>query len=248
MQLKISPTDTSNSHFRTMTEAERSQLQQALVQVPHPRKRYLKAALNIAVFWIFLLAGLCLAWFILSLILADLANIDVGPSGLYASTTFTLLIILAAFFAINSTRRWLKSSPNEYALIKADLKSANTTVDTYHVKAMKCFKEPQFGGLIYFLLLQPSDSLTQKIRVIYDYASQQQTDPSKLLTIKDTLTLSFATHSGYVYENEFKGEDVSKREEYELTLAPEFWPNADSWLIHDWQSITTIYAIKKEKD
>jgi len=244
MQLKTSLTDTGNSHFRPITEAERSQLQQALAQVPHPRKRYLKAALNIAVFWIFLLAGLCLAWFILSLILAALSNIDVGPSGLYASTIFTLLIILAAFLAINSTRRWLKNSPNEYALIKADLKSAETTIDTYHVKAVKCFKEPQFGGRVYCLLLQPSDSLAQKIRVIYDYASQQQTDHSKLLDIKETLTLSFATHSGYVYENEFKGEVVSEREEYELTLAPEFWPNSDSWLTHDWQSLATIYAIK----
>jgi len=228
-----------------MTEAEHSQLKHALLQVPHPKKRYLKAALNIAVFWIFLLAGGCLGWFILSLVVAALTNIDIGPSSFYASFIFTTLIMIAALFAINSTRRWLGASPNEYALIKADLNAVSTTEVTFQVKGVKCFKEPQFGGRLYFLLLQAQSETPPNIRVVYDYASQQTKHDSQLLCIKQTLTLSIGALSGYVHENKFSGDRWLDIEEATLTVSPEYWPEADSWLSHDWESLTAIYGLKQ---
>ena len=122
-----------------------------------PRKRYLKAVLNTAVFWIFLLAGFCILWFISSIIVSGFTHLDIGISSDYAKYLFPLMITAAAILAINSTKNWLNTTIDEYSLIKTDLTDQKTNIETYQVIAATCFKEPEFGGLLYFLLVQRPD-------------------------------------------------------------------------------------------
>jgi len=240
--IKQTPNEPENIITRDATDAEQETLREVLTLLPIPKKRYLKASLNTAVFWIFLLAGLCILWFIGGLLISSLFNLDLGISSTYAQYIFPILIVSAAFFAINSTRNWLNSSVNEYALIKADLAAKITVIDAYQVVNAKLFKEPKLGGLVYFLLLQKAGSQQQKIRVIYDYESQnEQANPKKLLTIKQQIIFYSAATSEYLFKYKFYGDDIEVIEQHELTLTPEQWPEPNSWQKSGWDSIERLY-------
>jgi len=242
---------TENPPLQKISAREHKQLTDILSNLPAPQKRYLKAALNTAVFWVFSLAAFCVLWFLSSLLLASVSTLDIGISSQYATFIFPTALVLAAIFAINSTRKWLAESDNLYTLVKADLKTQQVYKESFQVMAIKCFKEPEHGGLLYFLLLQ-TNSDTEKpnskykanlIRVIYDYQSQQeQIDPNTLLKPSDKITIITAPQSLLVLDNIFAGKLISDISHFALTLPPEQWPTPDSWLDQDWQELENIYA------
>lgn len=235
-----------------MNTLELEFLRKILANLPVPKKRYLKAALNTAVFWVFNLAGCCIAWFIISLIVSATFNLDIGISSIYSTAIFSISILLAALLSIKSTKDWLNDSVNEYALVKKDLTQRKVSTQTFTVQAVKCFKEPEFGGLLYILLLCPAyssktsklkkENLNQSIRVIYDYESQRvDSEQSNLLTIKEKLTIKTAPHSQLVIDNIFAGEASCNIESYPLTAQPEVWPEPDSWMQLEWEELVQRY-------
>ena len=235
--------NTNTEHLREMNEIEHLYLAQVLGTLPAPKKRYLKAALNTAVFWVFSLFGFCILWFISSLILTTFASIDIGVSSDYSTVIFPIAIIVAGLFALNSTRRWLSTSESGYTYIKADLAAQKIQTERYKVKSVKCFKESKHGGLLYFLLLKHPVSKQKSIRVIYDYESQNdKVDPTLLLTIKTILTICTAPNSKIVVDNVFEGDSVTKIEYLDLTAPPEQWPNPDSWEDIEWSSLQQVYS------
>ncbi|MDA7745726.1 hypothetical protein N8878_00140 [Psychromonas sp.] len=230
---------------RNFTKQEQEYLQKALNSLPVPRKRHLKAALNTAVFWIFSLTAFCIAWFIGSLIISAIFTVDIGISSEYAKFLFPLLILLAAFLAINSTKRWLAESPNEYALVTADLKQQKALTECYQVLAVKCFKEPEHNGLLYFLLLKSETDSAHKIRAMYDYESQNdKPDDDLLLSITNALTICIAPHSKIVVSNNFHGEAITNIIHFQLTAPPSSWPKPDSWQNFHWDQLQAIYSNK----
>lgn len=237
----------TNIRSRNATKAERIALEEALTRLPIPRKRYLKAALNTAVFWIFLLAAFCILWFISSIIVSGLTGLDIGLSSEHANYLFPLMIVIAAIFAINSTKQWLNATTDEYSLIKMDLTAQKTNIATYQIVAATCFKEPELGGLLYFLLLQKDGDKASNepgIKAIYDYESQNEhIDPTKLLTIKKQMTISIAPFSGYLFEHRFEGELVKDVPQYDLTLSPDQWPEPNTWINVDWKELKAIYNV-----
>jgi len=233
----------STDPLREMTEIEHLFLAHVLGTLPAPKKRYLKAALNTAVFWVFSLFGFCILWFISSLILTTFASIDIGVSSDYSTVIFPIAIIVAGLFAINSTRKWLSTSESGYTYVKADLAAQKIQTERYKVKSVKCFKESKHGGLLYFLLLKHPVSKQKSIRVIYDYESQNdQVDPTLLLTIKTVLTICTAPNSKIVVDNVFEGDSITKIEYLDLTASPEQWPNPDSWEDSEWSSLHLTYS------
>ncbi len=242
---------TDNKTLQQISTCEHKQLNEILSTLPVPQKRYLKAALNTAVFWVFSLAAFCILWFLASLLLASFSPLDIGISSQYAAFIFPTAIALAAIFAINSTRKWLADSDNLYTLVKADLKRQQVCKESFQVMAVKCFQEPEHGGLMYFLLLQSNSTnqspdiqcKTNMIRVIYDYQSQQeQIDPSTLLKPSDNITIITAPLSLLVLDNIFNGKPLKKIKKCTLTLSPEKWPKADSWIHENWLELENIYS------
>lgn len=240
-----------SSHLKPMTEPQQRYLKQALSTLPTPKKQTLKAALNTAVFWVFISVGLCVLWFISSLIIAAIVDLDIGISSSYSTFIFSAIIMLAGLFAINSTRKWLRESGSLYSLIQSDLTLKSIKEENYKVLGIKCFKEPEHNGLIYFLKLAASptlqtesDSLIEdKIRVIYDYESQSKSiESQRLLIVKSSLTILIGVHSDIVLENNFSGTVMTQIDHFDLTIPPERWPSPDSWLSADWQSLETSYA------
>ncbi|MBB1272380.1 hypothetical protein [Psychromonas sp. SR45-3] len=242
---------TQNKTLQKISTIEHKQLTDILLTLPVPQKRYLKAALNTAVFWVFSLAAFCILWFISSLLVASFSTLDIGISSQYAIFIFPTAIVLAAIFAINSTRKWLAESDNLYTLVKADLKAQQVCKASFKVMGVKCFKEPEHGGVLYCLLLQTNSvtgsSDTQckanMIRVIYDYQSQQaKIDPTTLLKPSDNITIITAPQSLLVLDNIFEGERLADIKHFALTLPPEKWPKPDSWLDEDWQELENSYS------
>lgn len=243
--IKKTTDDIEVTTTRDATENERSILLQTLSSLPISRKRYLKAALNTAVFWVLISAALCILWFIMGLAISGFFNLDIGLNSVYKSYLFPVILIIAAYLSIYSTRNWLRSSIDEHALIKADLKAKKTFTETYKVIAAKSFKEPKLGGLLYFLQLQKSGSPEQKIKAIYDYESQNENpNLNKLLSIKQEFIFCSAPASGYVFEYQFKGEPIEQIAEYDLTLPPEEWPKPNSWHNEEWSALISLYNPK----
>jgi hypothetical protein len=234
-----------------MTKAQKSYLEEVLSTQPTPKRQTLKAALNTAVFWVFSAAALCLFWFIASLIMAAILNVDIGISGPYSTVVFPFIIIISGLFSVNSTRKWLHQSGNLYSLISADLNLKKVKRETYQVTAVKCFKEPQHNGLIYCLRVEPSNqyhndnnnSQKAKVRVIYDYESQSlDISTQHLLTIKSTLAIITAVHSDVVIENNFSGPESTVISHFDLNIPPAQWPSPDSWLAEDWDTIEAQFT------
>lgn len=238
----------NQTQLRDITETEVLTLSQILSTLPVPRKRHLKAALNTAVFSVFSLAGFCIFWFVASIILAAFTNIDIGISSVYSSAIFIVAIITALAIAINSTKNWLANSVNDYGLINTDIKARKIADQTFSIQDVKCFKEPEHGGLLYFLLLS-SDNPTStedsslRIRAIYDYESQNvEVEQHKLLVIKQELTISTAPHSQFVLSNTFKGQELGQTTVFDLAVSPTQWPKADSWFQGHWNMLETQFG------
>lgn len=240
---KQNSNDINTELLREMTEIEHLFLAHVLGTLPAPKKRYLKAALNTALFWVFSLFGFCILWFLSSLILTTFASIDIGVSSDYSTVIFPIAVIVAGLFAVNSTRKWLSTSESGYTYVKADLAAQKIQAERYKVKSVKCFKEPKHGGLLYFLLLKHPISKQKNIRVIYDYESQNdKVDPTLLLKMKTNLTICTAPNSKIVVDNVFEGDPVTKVEYLELTASPEQWPNPDSWEDLEWSLLQQVYS------
>lgn len=249
-------------HLRPITKEENATLRDLLLSLPVPRKRILKAALNTAVFSVFSLAGFCIFWFMASLILSAFINVDIGISSDYASSIFIFACIAAFLIAINSTKTWLANTVDDYGLVAEDLNVQKTQEIVYIIQSVKCFKEPEYGGLLYFLLLtsiepsanyqRPKNKLPNqapltdsnaKIRAIYDYESQNaKMDPKNLIEIKERLTIAFAPCSQFVFANKFTGILFDNITYHELNALPENWPDADSWYTGEWDKLVSIYS------
>jgi len=237
--------ETSSENLRNMTEVEHLFLAQVLTNLPAPQKRHLKAALNTAVFWVFSLAGFCILWFISSLLISTFSRLDIGISSDYAQVIFPVAILLAAIFSINSTRKWLANSDKSYTLVQADIASQKIMFERYQIDAVKCFKEPEHGGLLYFLLVKHSATEQQKIRVIYDYESQNiNIDPRTLLAITTQITICSAPQSKLIVDNHFEGDLFTNIKHFDLTVAPNLWPKPDSWESAQWQTLEQLYSVK----
>ena len=247
----MSDTALHSSHLKPMTEAQRLYLQQVLATLPSPKKQSLKAALNTAVFWVFISAGLCILWFISSLVVSAVFEVDIGISSSYSTFLFSAILVIAGLFSVNSTRKWLQASGSLYSRINIDLTINRVKEENYNIMNVKCFREPEHNGLIYFLQLVPlptnqskmSRQEEAKIRVIYDYESQSNSvEASQLLIIKSVLTIVSGNHCGIVLENDFSGAVLAEIEHFDLTILPEKWPSPDSWLSDDWQNLAPRYA------
>ena len=243
--MQTNPVNLTNT--RISTEDELFFLMRVLTSLSTPKRRYLKAALNTAVFWIFSLAAFCIIWFIIGLVITAISDIDVGISSEYATIIFPIAVITAALFSLNSTRKWLKGSDLLYKKVNLDLSVKKTHSKAYNVVAAKCFQEPEYKGLIYLLLLKSSAEKSRKIRVIYDYESQKKrTQQQALITITTQLIINTAPQSQITLNYEYNQSPFNKIEHYPLTVAPEFWPQADTWLEADWHTLEQCYSFDTE--
>lgn len=242
----------SHTKIRSATAVEMTALTKLLVTLPTPKKRFLKAALNTAVFSFFSAAGLCILWFIISLLLVLLINIDLGISSRFSSFIFGFIGLTSILIAVNSTKKWLKNTNNDYGLVAADLKANKTTEHTFIVKNVKCFKEPEHGGLLYFLLLiehplthsNPNNGSTQaKVRAIYDYESQRSNlDGRSLIVVKEKIIITEAPISKFVFNTRFEGNPLNVGSPLALTSPPKLWPIPDSWCCIDWDKLESQYS------
>tara|TARA_R110001583_G_scaffold50929_3_gene158936 strand:+ start:2825 stop:3574 length:750 start_codon:yes stop_codon:yes gene_type:complete len=240
----MTETATSSENLRNMTEVEHLFLAQVLTTLPTPQKRHLKAVLNTAVFWVFSLAGFCILWFISSLLISTFTRFDLGISSDYAQVIFPVAILFAAIFSINSTRKWLATSDQSYPLVKADIATQKIMLERYQIDDVKCFKEPEHGGLLYFLLIKHPTTEQQKIRVVYDYESQNDNiDPQALLSISTQVTICSAPKSKLIVDNHFEGELLTNIKHFDLTVAPIHWPKPDSWETVQWQTLEQVYSV-----
>ena len=218
------------SRTRPSTNDEKEHLEYLLKRAVSPRKRYLKAILNVFVLWGALLLGL--------LMLSGLFSYFTLQSTFFSPIlSFTylqpLLISVAAFYSLFSTYKWLQRWAYPYPLISQDINVGQVVDEVYLVLDVCRFQEPVNGGFIYFLKISEKD-----VFIIYDYSSQNISEYSKSeIVIKTELTLSRAPNSDYYLKYNFNGDIIAISNTYPLNLSPDKWPSAESWSLISWSKL-----------
>ncbi|WP_028866171.1 hypothetical protein [Psychromonas aquimarina] len=215
---------------RKMNASESEFINSLLQSMPNGRRRLLKAALNTAVFWLLSMLAFGLAWLVLTWAVGLFSTLEIGLNSSYGVWIKYSGVFICAFYALSVTLKWLQEWPDHRGALLKD-KAAGVVIDEhYQVAEVKRFKEPQYGGLIYFL--QMSD---KKVLVVYDYESQ--TEQGSTFTVKSSLQISRAPASGYYIKQSFSGAVVAPCATFALSIAPDLWPEPDSWCDIAWHEL-----------
>ncbi|WP_022943085.1 hypothetical protein [Psychromonas hadalis] len=222
------------STTRASTVNELDYLHHLLKKAVRPRKRYLKAILNVLVLWGFSLLGLLLA----SGLFSYLAHYSTMLSSLLNLPMLKeVLIFTTGCYALFSTKKWLAEWENPYPLILQDIQCAQVEDESYFVHDLCRFQVPELGGFIYFLKISE-----QAVFVIYDYQSQD--DVNHAFLVQKKLTLSKAPCCDHYLEYVFTGDGVALSATYPLTVVPEEWPLPDRWLALPWSQLRPTFSPK----
>ncbi|WP_019614078.1 hypothetical protein [Psychromonas ossibalaenae] len=220
---------------RKMNASESEFINSLLQSMPSGRRRLLKAALNTAVFWLLSMLAFGLLWLVLTWAVGLFSTLEIGLNSGYGLWIKYSGVFICAVYALSVTLKWLQQWPDHRAALLRD-KAGGVVVDEhYHVAEVKCFKEPQYGGLIYFLHM--SDN---KVLVVYDYESQ--TEKGSSFVVKRSLQISRAPDSGYYIEQHFSGAVITSCATFALTIAPDLWPKPDSWCDIDWHELEDKFS------
>jgi hypothetical protein len=222
---------------RPITNSERTELER-LYSCAQTRKNR---------FWI-MLAGFFSQWLgsmviivIICLILSWVASIftkfDFSFRSSIGAVVLNLFIIITAVWSALQNWQWFKRSTNMRTLIAIDISEGMVVEEQYHFSAAKCFREPEHGGLMYFLLDEKN-----RTYVIFDHESQNLNDnmmqsSSSLLFPKTDLTVIRAPKSKLMICQEFSGVRLHTDFPREITLSPENWPDPNAFYRIKWDDL-----------
>jgi hypothetical protein len=121
--------------------------------------------------------------------------------------------------------------------IRADLEEGQVIEESYQFSAAKRFQEPEHGGLFYFLR-----TTDDKVMVIYDQESQdlgvRGEDPLKSrFQASRELVIIRAPRTKYVIAKQFSLGALDAGDPHELSLAPESWPESETFCKIRWDDL-----------
>ena len=222
---------------RPMSESEREFLNQVLKSSKGGVARWVRGGENALVTWagltlLFVLASLLISWAIRAIL-----HIQIGLDSIAGLWVITLGTLACATYAVVSSVRWVKAWQDMRPEIRADLEGGQVLEESYQFTAAKRFQEPEHGGLFYFLR-----TTDDKVMVIYDQESQdlgvQGEDPLKSSFQPCTeLRIIRAPRTQYVIGKQFSGAALDAGAPRELTLAPESWPESETFCKIRWDDL-----------
>ncbi|WP_220183834.1 hypothetical protein [Marinobacterium marinum] len=217
-----------------MTDKERKFLVELLACTPSKFKRWMEGAQNALVLWAASMLGMVLGWLILAWLIHLLVNLEVGMRSPYALGVVSLLAPVCGLYAICSSVQWVRNWPDPSEALRQDISGGKVLDETYNVIEAKRFKEPEHGGLIYFLRMDDD-----RVLVIYDHESialemEGENALSSSFEPRRELHIVRAPSTEYILEQEFSGEKLELSAPVDLTVPPDQWPEQESWCEIPW--------------
>lgn len=219
---------------RKATEAERAALQSLLRKAATPVRRWIIGAVNAVVMFAGSLLGVVIVWMVLAWLAAKLFNVEYGLRSPVAIWVLGVAIPVCAGYAIVSSVGWVRAWHDHRPELRTDAEEALVDEEQYVFQEAKRFQEPEHGGLFYFL--RTSDD---RVFALFDHESQdlgcQEGDPLKSsFRPMSHLVLVRAPQTRIVVGSTFSGFPLESGDPIDLVLAPEEWPESESYCAIPW--------------
>lgn len=222
---------------RQISKTERNELERLYSSAQTRKKRFWIMLVGFLAQWLSSMVAIVIIWFILFLVAKNFTNFDFSfqsPIGAMALKAFTLI---TAIWSALQNWQWFNKGQSMRTIIANDLKQGMIVEEYYKFSAAKCFREPEHGGLMYFL-----HDENNRTYVLFDYESQNLNVNMKQSTNNQfypmtNLTVVCAPHSKLIISKEFSGERLLTDNPREITLSPEYWPELDEFCNIKWNDL-----------
>jgi hypothetical protein len=222
---------------RPLLEAERELLTRLSKGATTTAARWRQAAGDAIVAWLILMVLFFAVWAIIAWAVRVTLHIEMGRLNATTAWIAVLAGLASAAYAVMSSVRWVKACPDNRSKIRADLDEGLAIEESYEFSAAKRFEEPEHGGLFYYLR-----TTDDKVMVVIDEESTELgvrgEDPlrSKFQPCTELLIIR-APRTKYVLSKKFSGEPLHAGDPKVFSLAPELWPESESFCKIPWDDL-----------
>jgi hypothetical protein len=152
----------------------------------------------------------------------------------------------SAAFAARAARSWFASQSDGRTGFARDLELGLVVDETYALTAAKRFREPEHGGLMYFLRTDD-----EQVLVLFDYESQDLGvnggDPlQSSFRPRTKLTIARAPTTRVVLSTSFDGPELALGVPLELAAGPEQWPESGELCTVPWGALERHFGPAKK--
>ena len=222
---------------RSITNSERTELERLYSSTQTRKNRFWIMLAGFLAQWLGSMAVIVIIWFILSWIVGYFIKFDFGFQSSSGMVVLKIFFLITAIWSAFQNWQWFNRAPNMRSIIAKDISEGLVVEEQYHFSAAKCFREPEHGGLMYFLLEKQN-----RTYVVFDHESQisnhnvAQSSNSQLSPMSN-LTVVRAPQSKLMIRQEFSGDALHTDNLREITLSPEYWPELNAFCNIKWNDL-----------
>ena len=233
------------SATRAATESERAILARMLAEQPTTGRRWREAVGNALVLWAASLLMLVIVWSTVAWVMRKTSGVDIGWRSLWALPTLGVAAMACAAYSAWSSLRWIRSRKDLRSALQADIGGGVVLEEHYSFVEARRFREPEHGGLMYFL-----HDRQDQVLVLFDHESQclglQGRDPlDSDFAPRTELVMVRAPASGVVVDKRFSGDVLSAGEPRELAVRPAEWPQPERCCAIPWNELDTRLGVSR---
>lgn len=222
---------------RRATEAEQASLKKILANAATTGHRWKRGIENALVLWAVSLLGLVVIWLAFAWLGRKLFEVEFGLHSFAMIWLLGVATPLCAVYAAVSSVRWIKAWPDYRPQLRADIEEARVSEEHYVFTEAVRFQDPEHGGLIYFF-----HTTEDKVLTLFDHESQdlgtQEGDPLRSSFMPQSrLVMVRAPRTALVISKAFSGETLEVSDPIELAVAPEDWPESESYCNIPWTKL-----------
>lgn len=222
---------------RPITKEELAELERLYSSTQTHKNRFWIMIAGFFAQWLGSMAIIVIVWFIISWAANFFTKYDFSIQSSAGVWALNFFILITAIWAALQNWQWFKRAPNMRAVIAKDISEGMVEEEQYQFSAAKCFREPEHGGLMYFLLDDKN-----RTYVVFDHESQNlninlaQSNENLLCPMTDLIVVR-APQSKLMIRQEFSGQRLHTAIPQEITLSPEHWPEFDAFCNIKWNDI-----------
>lgn len=227
---------------RTASQEELTFLQERLANAPTTTHRWRQGAENALVLWAVSLVGFVIVWWITAWLMRRLAGIDYGLHSATAPWLLGIAALLCATYAVGNSVLWVKRWKDHRPSLTADIAAAQVIEEHYVFDAAQRFKEPEHGGLIYFLHTTEGRVLT-----LDDHESWDSDVQGGSFRPMSQLVMVRAPQTRWVISKTFSGEPLELPDPIGLDAPPEQWPETETYCGIPWAQLECVLGQAKKR-
>jgi hypothetical protein len=230
---------------RAMSAEERAQLAGMLATSSRGPSRSQLAAVNAVAMWVLLMSAFAFVWALFAWLVRRFAELEFGLQAPAAPWVWAGAGAACAAFATGSSRRWFARRPDERAQLAGDLERGAVIAETFTLTAVKCFQEPEHGGLMYFFRTDDGGVL-----VFFDGESQDLGagggDPlQSSFRPRTKVTIARAPLTRLALGTVFQGPALEPGAVLDLAAPPREWPDSAELCPVPWDDLERHFGTEE---